>query len=342
MKIACDYYDGELSVRRPATLTIAGPGRIAIETAEARHEFASGTAYIPVRVADTPRHVRLPDSASCVVYDNDALDALHARFGKDAFRRRPWVDAPHRLASAFERRWTGVATALALLAVLLYAAARWGAPLLGDALVAITPPEAETVAGEQFLNGLDRLIFDPSGIDRQKRGALAAAFEQARASLGVEARLEFRGGERIGANAFALPGGIVVITDELVVLAKHDEELIAVLAHELGHVKERHAMRMVARTSLLFVIWSAVTADVSVGAISAIAPEQLVTLGYSRDFEREADRIALEYLRVRDISASRLTDILRRAERAVCANCKIPSWLSTHPPTDERIADALE
>ena len=54
-------------------------------------------------------------------------------------------------------------------------------------------------------------------------------------------RLELRSGEALGANALALPSGIVIMTDDLVALAKSDDEIGAVMAHELGHVRGRHA-----------------------------------------------------------------------------------------------------
>ncbi len=55
--------------------------------------------------------------------------------------------------------------------------------------------------------------------------------------------VEFRASPIIGANAFALPGGIVIVTDQLMQLAEHDDEILAVLAHEIGHVKHRHVLR---------------------------------------------------------------------------------------------------
>ena len=339
MRIPCDYYDGRTSTRVDATLALAG-ARVAVEADGIPLEFGADDIYVPPRVADTPRHIRLPGNASCVVRDNDALDALQARLGHYAARRRPVVDAPHRLAQALEGRLIGVLGCLAAIAALLFAFARWGAPLVGDFLITATPREVDATVGAEVLRGVDQLLFEPSALAEPQRQAVQGAFDQASASLGVDARLEFRQGKRTGANAFALPGGIVVITDEIVALAEHDEELVAVLAHELGHVRGRHVMRQLARTSVLFVVWSAVTMDTGLGALSAVAPEHLVALGYSRDFEREADRVAFDYLHSRGIPATRLQDILQRLQRQTCADCTVPPWLSSHPPTAERVAES--
>ena len=125
-------------------------------------------------------------------------------------------------------------------------------------------------------------------------------------------RLEFRTGGIIGANAFALPGGIMVVTDELVKLAKNDTEIIAVLAHELGHVKRRHAFRQSIQGVLSGLVLAAITGDVS--AVASGLPAALMQMRYSRLHELEADMFALTALQKACLPPRSFADILMRLE----------------------------
>ena len=99
---------------------------------------------------------------------------------------------------------------------------------------------------------MDQLFFERSQVDRALRPRLRAQFaELARAAMvDGQARLEFRASPYFGPNVFALPYEIVVLTDELVASAASEEELVAVLAHELGHIRHRHALRGVLQNSI--------------------------------------------------------------------------------------------
>jgi len=157
-------------------------------------------------------------------------------------------------------------------------------------------------------------------------------------------RLEFRQGGGLGANALALPSGAIVITDELVALAGDDMEIAAILAHEMTHVEKRHALRSLLQDAGVFLLISILVGDVtSVTSIAASLPTLLVKSGYSRRFESEADEAAGYWLIHKGWGTRPLQDILRRLaihQKGLAG----PSWLSTHPDTNRRIAhlQALE
>jgi Zn-dependent protease with chaperone function len=152
---------------------------------------------------------------------------------------------------------------------------------------------------------------------------------------GHEYQLEFRRGGKIGPNAFALPSGIIVITDELVKLAKRDEEIDAVLAHEVGHVRGRHALRILLQNAGVAALAFAVLGDVgSVSSLVAAVPVMLVQAKHSRDFEREADAYAREWLRAEGEPETAFDDMLCRLAK----EDGDMSYLSTHPPVGERAA----
>jgi Zn-dependent protease with chaperone function len=167
---------------------------------------------------------------------------------------------------------------------------------------------------------------------------------------GHEYQLEFRHGGMIGANAFALPSGIIVMTDELVDISKSDDELVAVLAHEIGHVRGRHALRQMLQAAGVSSLAFALLGDVSsISGILSAAPA-LLHAKYSRDFEREADVFAKQWLRENGIAESNFDAILCRisgshektkAKAKAKAGAKDSDkkgfdYFSSHPSTTER------
>ncbi len=143
----------------------------------------------------------------------------------------------------------------------------------------------------------------------------------------------------VGPNAFALPGGTVVLLDELVAAAKDDDEILAVLAHEIGHLHGRHTMRQVLQTSAAGVIVEAVVGDVlSASSYAAALPAFLLEARYSRAFEREADAFGLTLLDRAGIDRAHFVNFLTRMEQEYPSH--LPGFLSTHPRAEERGRDA--
>jgi predicted Zn-dependent protease len=202
------------------------------------------------------------------------------------------------------------------------------------------------MAGRQGLDVLDQSIFSDSGIDEATRTRLMEHFQPViRDHSGYELKILFRKGGPLGANAFAMPGGTIVFTDEMVELAEHDDELLAVLTHEIGHIVHRHAMRRVIQDSLLGFVLLAMTGDVSGSSELFLGlPILLTELGYSRKFEREADRYALDCLRSRGTPPIHFARLMRRIDKKLgpeseSRDGKWLNYLSTHPMTDERLRD---
>jgi Zn-dependent protease with chaperone function len=250
----------------------------------------------------------------------------------------------HRLESSLRYVLLGVLVS----ALFVWGGVRYGIPALAEGMAFALPESVSRQVGQGVLELLDRQILFPSELAETEQARLRERFAPLLQREGAPIHLEFRkAAEQIGANAFALPSGTVVFTDQLVTLAGHDEELLAVLAHEIGHVERRHGLRQALQGSALGLLVMTVTGDLSsVSSLVAAIPVLLTQLGYSRDFEHEADRFAAELLAEQDIDARRLGEILARLEQAA-RSCKpdepctqeADGWsryLSTHPPTEER------
>lgn len=158
-------------------------------------------------------------------------------------------------------------------------------------------------------------------------------------------------------NAFALPGGYIVIHSELILRADNASELLGVLAHEIAHVTEQHGTRNLIASAGVVLTVQALIGDASglLAAVASAAPF-LLTQKYSRGFEREADEKGFELLQRAQIDPRGMATFFEKikAEEEKTAQkvrervgdaagdvlTQTPEFLSTHPATDSRI-DAM-
>ena len=113
------------------------------------------------------------------------------------------------------------------------------------------------------------------------------------------------------------------------------------LAHEFGHLRQRHILRHVLQDSATALLIAVTIGDLtSLTSLAAAAPTLLLQAKFSRDFEREADDFALEYLARRGIPPETFAAILQRMEEKGPGGKDAPDYLSTHPATRERIERA--
>ncbi|MDE0055789.1 MAG: M48 family metallopeptidase [Gammaproteobacteria bacterium] len=283
------------------------------------------------RLADIPRYLYLSGGDACELLDNDAVDSWLAQ--SNAQRGSRFL---HRLDTSV----SAAMAAIAVIGLILVLFVLWGAPALAERAVEALPMEVDQTIGDESLAVLDNVAFSPSTVAESRQAEIRAAFDEMVSDMETPmgGHLVFRRSEILGANAFALAGNTVILTDELIELAEHDEEIIAVLAHEMGHIQHRHVMKHVARSAIVAVLVAAYIGDVTaITGVAATMPAVLDSMRHSRAFEREADRVARDYLDSVGIAPSRLGDLLARL-MAQCPECEeIPHYLSTHPPLDERV-----
>ncbi|MBU0745312.1 MAG: M48 family metallopeptidase [Gammaproteobacteria bacterium] len=211
------------------------------------------------------------------------------------------------IAQRMQTRWPvllGVAVAAVVGLTLFY---RYGTPWAATQITRFVPLAWETSVAENVLKQMDEGTLKPSKLPPERQAQLKARFDalvqQTPSTLHrypnykPPLTLEFRSG--MGANAFALPGGKVVMTDGIVKAAAEkgldDNALVGVLAHEIGHVVYRHTTRMVVEQGVLNMGMGLALGDVS-GIVSTGA-SVLTGLAYSRSHEREADCYAIALMR---------------------------------------------
>lgn len=328
------YFDGKTSQRHPVSLVLSA-GKLKIVGRDVNAEFESRRVRRSLRVANTPRWLYLPGGGACVTEDNDAVDRMT--------RQGRYEEVLHR----WESRPAYAAASILLVVAALWLLVTQVVPVAVEGIAERIPIETETALGRETLSGMEQTLLKPTQIPAARREALSAKFDGMVRAAGEATpyRLEFRSSPVIGANAFALPSGIIVMTDEMVKASVDDAEVLGVLAHELGHVRHRHTMRRLLESSVIVLIIAAVTGDVaSATSLAAAAPTVLLQMKYSRDNEREADRYAIEMMRKAGYDPRGLAALLQRIEAEVPRRLRavVPDFLSSHPPTEEREALARE
>lgn len=291
-----------------------------------------------VQWPETTRHgarvLHLQDGGTLQVDDAAAFD----RWRSDTGPRDGWV-------VRVQQNWRWTALAAVSLVVILAAGWRWGVPLAAGAVVAVLPVSVDEAVGQAALKGIEDQWLKPSVLPQARqeelRRALAtavAAHQKAHPDHVQPAwRLQFAVADKaVGPNAFALPGGTLIVTDALVELLKgEDDALIGVMAHELGHVQHRHGMRGVVQASLVGAAASVMVGDFS--TLLAGVPALMAQLGYSRDAEREADAHAVRVLRASGRSPAAMVVLFERLQPQMAKLPRLPIALASHPSDDERV-----
>jgi len=338
-QLAAQWFDGLHPVPRPVTVWFDA-GRVCMQAddGEAPRDYAAKRLRWPEPLRRGQRQILLPDGGVLACADAGEYEAWLKQSGRR-----------HALVPSWQQSgWLAVLTLL-LLAATLFAGWRWGVPVAADQTVRFLPEAVDDRVGTQVLTELDRHWLRPSKLSWAQRRAVFDRFADAvdtaldRHALPklTQFDLQFREGGALGPNALALPGGTIVVTDELVkLLEDQPDAIVGVLGHELGHLKHRHGMRLTLRASTVGLATSMLLGDFSIAL--ATAPAMLAQQSYSRDFEREADDYARSLLRGADIPPSVMVDFFerlqKRREESGDRMDGFAAAFSSHPADAERIA----
>lgn len=330
MQLNGRYYAPDSSRSRPVRITLAADGSIQVHGAQLERSYRLTETRVSDRLGDIVRTLTFADGALCEVEDND---------GVDTFMRDAGLATGGDRVHALERRWGWALAAVIALAATGVLFVTKGVPAIASTLAFNLPPEIDDRLGLESLQVMDRFFFEPSVLDEEVIARLQRRFVQLARAAGDNEKLKlvFRSSAKTGPNAFALPSGTIVMTDELVELAERDEELEAVLAHEIGHVYRRHTLRLILQDSITAGMLAVLLGDVaSVTSLAATVPTVVAQRHYSRQFESEADDFALELMRETGLDPAFFAAILRRMEQLHDGEAPA-DFFSTHPPTEKRL-----
>jgi Zn-dependent protease with chaperone function len=336
-RLHAHWFDGHSARARPCELDWQ-QGELLLRVPDAApRRYAPSRVVWPERTRHGLRQLLLPDGGVVALPDARAWD--------------DWAEAAgvaQPLAARWAMNWRAVVLALGLLVAAAGLAGRWGIPAGARTLSAYVPARVQAELGERVLRDLERRGWlKPSAQSGEAQQRIVAAV----AAMALKAydgdslpayRLNFRAAPKwMGPNAFALPGGDIVVTDALVDLLPEQDSgvhpaLLGVLAHEIGHVQQRHGLRLVFEAGALSVLMGWWIGDYS--AVLAGAPVLAMQAGYSRDHERAADAEALRLMQAAGIDPRAMSVFFDALQKAVPERDgeNAAFGLSTHPVDSER------
>lgn len=310
-------------------------GELALITLELAEEnqtkvFSAEISQISDRLASVSRKITLKDGSVFEARDNDAIDDLFD-LGGGFFGFLPRAESSIKIVAIF-----AVCTI-----VLIFGIYKYGLPLLANGAAKVTPSSILTLMDKGTLSTVDSTLFSKSNLKEKRRKEISAVFSALVKQSGhtsPELKLLFRDGGKLGANAIALPGGTVVITDQLISGAKSDDEIAGVLGHEIGHVELRHSLRQIYRVLGIGFMIAIIGGDSGQLVEDVIAQAAaLESLSYTRKFETESDYRSAELMTGLGRDPFAFIELLKRITKDDGKKSDT-GWFSTHPGTFDRLA----
>jgi len=244
----------------------------------------------------------------------------------------------------WQQSWRATLWAVLGSVAFLAAAWVWGVPLVSRAAVHLIPAGLEARLGQAATEQLSGVFLKPSALPEVEQAAIRNRFTQLVDGAYPDGdtpnwRLSFHRSPALGPNAFALPGGYLAMTDELVqLLADQPDAIQGILAHELAHVVHRDGLDMLVRSSLVSALVGVVLGDAS--GFLATVPVTFATQSYSRDAERAADQFAAKFLSANGVSPTVMAVFFERIAEMDGGKYDakgLPIAIASHPEHAERI-----
>lgn len=265
------------------------------------------------------------------VADAAAVAAIKVRLAQSAPAKAGLQGSGQMGRDAGTRKWSHLMLWLTvspvLLPLLLLGALLWEHERIAAWAISHVPVAQERKLGEVVFAQTKarlKLIDGPPTAMLREIGA--------RLTKGSAYQYEFHVAEDAAVNAFAMPGGFVVVHSGLLALAANAEEVAGVLAHEVQHVEKRHSLKAMAKSAGLMVTVSLVFGDL--GGLVSLG-QDLIGLKFSRQHESQADAEGLKALVAAGIAPAGMRDFFRKMGEKESLNL---GWLSSHPASEDRFA----
>ncbi len=339
--ISANYFDGASARIHTVDLEL-GNGAMALTGGGLLKHYAYADARMAEPFGQSPCVIDFTDGARCEVSDAAGKAAVGAALGYRASR-----------VVRLQQHWYGALLALVLLVASVGAFVAFGLPALAERVVAALPVSVDQRVGDEAMRAMDSKLFEPSQLSKQRIAEIEDIFQSILPKhTRIPVRLKVVDFAGRSPNAFALPNGTIVMTDQMIlhVLGKETEldddmraAIAGILAHEIGHVEGRHSMRAIVRSSMLALGSAALFGDFS--NVVAGAPVLLMNMDYSRNMEAQADAYAVVRMDEAGMSTEPLADLFDTLDQLAPGQSALPKWMNknlcylrSHPATEERSA----
>lgn len=262
------------------------------------------------RLGNVERKLIFEDGSVFATADNDAID--------EHFKS---VLKANRFIHAIESNLSFVAFALVLTIAVSFSFFKWGLPAASSVIADALPQKTNMIIGSHTLDFLDKAIFDDTKLSEQRQTEIRQHFhakltpiEQDNEELTFVLHFRAWGDDDQGIpNALALPSGDVILTDKFIELSQNQNEIDAVLLHEMAHIVERHSLKMLVQATLVTTVIMMTTGDLSgVADLGVGLGSLMLSSNYSRNHESEADQYAFDKMLELGIDPISFANIMRR------------------------------
>ena len=331
MQFRSTWYDGKSSKGKPVVVSFEAHmpyftvrsenGTIRIDRSEADILDPIGRKT-GLLVFEKTQQIEIPD--------RQTYRMLKQMLGQNGFWS--WVDN-------LENSWPLVVVSIGVVVFFVFGFIRWGLPAAAESIAQKIPQEVADTIGERGLVQLESQFFSETELDEDFQAEIRDKFFELVNGNDLDASkytLHFYHSAQMGANAFALPSGDVVLLDGMIEIELTQDEILAVLAHEIAHVEKKHGLQMLLRYAGISTLVAVGFGDVNSSAsLLVMIPKLLVEKGYSRTFETEADVVGAAYLTRVGRSPIALATGLEKLGAESSADF-IPTMISSHPDIMER------
>lgn len=248
-----------------------------------------------------------------------------------------WLELHHKRLfhkiSIMESSFGWILVSLVAVVIFMTGVLKFGVPLASHHIAQSLPPDVLMEVGQKAEEQVMALT-KPSQLPKARQDEIIALYDKLDGN--PKAKVLVRGGGVIGTNALAIPNNTtIIITDELIKLSDDDNEILAVLAHEQGHLVHRHSLEQAISSIGVGVLVVIITGDTS--DLVLALPTMLAAAQYSQEAEMQADKFAIDELRRLGISPMHLANFFEKLKKEHGDGQGHWSVLSTHPETDKRI-----
>jgi Zn-dependent protease with chaperone function len=324
------YFDGRTAIAHDAQVDI-GAETLTIEAAGDRHIWR----YPELRRADDGNGrvilKRKSDSGERISLDMDAAPALRTVAPALFKSRAQGVESPAVVGGVAAAAWSIAALFLV------------GVPFAADPIARYMPAQYREQIGDVAWAQVDNFSQYCDDSDEAEAILNGVAYRMMEASdVAQRDQIWITLVDAPIPNAFALPDNSIIVTDELIAMAEHPDEVVAVIAHEIAHIERNHVMQGIVRQIGAGIFFDVMFGGAGAGQAIALSSMNLAGLRYTRDDETEADTRGFAFLDAAGINPGpiaalfeRLSEMMQERERG-----EFPAILSSHPANSERAAAA--
>lgn len=330
-----NFFNGNNSLCQPCVLHVDTNGCVKIHGAECNN-YQFFEIQLSPRIGSTTRTLYFPDGTFFESRDNETIDSIIKHHNGNSVSRHIYQ---------MESKLRFAVLAAILFTLTLVGILNYGLPAISGYIANSLPRETSIKLASESQRYLDQFIFEPSELNIERQKQISNLFERhAPFDDLFDYRIYFRKGGIIGANAFALPDGRVIVTDELVQLSKNDVEILSVLFHEIGHIQKRHTLRRVIQGTGALVIFAWLIGDAeALVDWTAGLPTYLMQKNYSRRHEYEADTHSIELMLENKLDPIHFVNFMQRIIRnSECKKSQTTDFEDDHcisPSTENEVAN---